>query len=1343
MSTPNQSADYRALLQEALLQLQALRSELDACQHAPNEPLAIIGLGCRLPGARSPGEFWELLHRGTDAVTEVPPTRWDADAFYDPDPRAPGKTTTRWGGFLAQIDQFDPYFFGISPREATCMDPQQRLLLELTWEALEDAGQVVDRLHGSQTGVFLGIFNSDYAWLQLANPQQIDVYSAAGSGHGIAANRLSYLFDFHGPSLAVDTACSSSLVAFHLACQSLRSGECDLALAAGVNLLVSPLSTVSTSKVLAMAADGRCKAFDARADGIVRSEGGGVVVLKRLADALAAGDPIRAVVRGTAVNQDGRSAGLTAPNVLAQQAVIQRALTQAGVAPEQISYVEAHGTGTALGDPIEIEALSAVLGRSGSAPQRCAIGSVKSNLGHLEAAAGIAGLIKTVLALQHQAIPASLHFEQLNPNIVLDTRRFFIPTSVQPWAVADGPRLAGVSSFGAGGTNAHVILEEAPPPREPTTQDARAQLLVLSAHTSPARQALAQAYQTALAAPPLADARLADVCFTAAARRSHHHHRLAVVGETQADIILALQGFTAGEGFPGAAGATPDRRRGLAFVFSGQGAQWVGMGQTLLRDEPVFRRALERCASAFAPVAPWSLLDELLADAGHSRLVQTEIAQPVIFAVQVALADLWQSWGIVPDAVVGHSVGEIAAAHVAGVLSLQDAARVAYHRGRLMQRATGLGSMVAVDLPAAQAAAAIAMYGDRLAIAAVNAPGAVVLAGDHAALAAVVDELQRQQVSTRPLRVNYAFHTHHMDGLGAELAALCRDVQVRPASRLIVSTLSGQPATPQDFGPAYWARQLREPVQFAAAMASLFEHQVGVCLEVAGHPVLAQAMAACAHGRDVTILPSLLRQQAERARLLASLGTLYTLGYPIDWAGLHPNGGHCVTLPAYPWQRERYWTEVSEDDGRWAHYLVGGRSSADQPSGDASGALASDQPLDRAALRALEVPRRRTTIETYLGRQLSRVLKTPVARLDLDQPLIALGIDSLVGVQLKDTVEREFGLVVPIADMLQGLTPRQLASRICDAVVDDTPAVLISMPDARQPAAANGTHSPPGTAAAELLAGIDHFSGDEVDRLLDQLLAPRAAELAGRTAVITGGSRGIGAAIAVALGQRAANVVINYHSDPAAAEETAAAVSAAGGQAVIVKANVGDPAQVAALVEAATRSFGGVDILIGNAASGVPRPLLEQNDRAWDYTLDINARSILRGAWAAAPGMQARGWGRIIALTSIGAGRVLPNYGVVGVSKAAIESLIRYLAAELAPYGICCNAVSPGLIVTDSVKYFPNLDQLVAAALMRSPSGQLVTLEQVAAVVAFLCTDAAAGIVGQTIVVDGGYAVMA
>ncbi|MCU0923602.1 MAG: type I polyketide synthase, partial [Burkholderiaceae bacterium] len=907
----------------------------------------------------------------------------DADAFYDPDPRAPGKTNTRWGGFLAQIDQFDPYFFGISPREATCMDPQQRLLLELAWEALEDAGQVVDRLRGSQTSVFLGIFNSDYAWLQLADPQQIDVYSAAGSGHGIAANRLSYLFDFRGPSLAVDTACSSSLVAFHLACQSLRSGECDLALAAGVNLLVSPLSTVSTSKVLAMAADGRCKAFDARADGIVRGEGGGVVVLKRLTDALAAGDPIRAVVRGSAVNQDGRSAGLTAPNVLAQQAVIQRALEQSGVAPEQVSYVEAHGTGTALGDPIEIEALSAVLGRNGSTPQRCAIGSVKSNLGHLEAAAGIAGIIKTVLALQHQAIPASLHFQQLNPNIVLDAQRFFIPTSAQPWDVANGSRLAGVSSFGAGGTNAHVILEEAPLALDPTVPDARAQLLVLSAHNPPALQALAQAVQEALVAPPLADARLADVCFTAAARRSHHPHRLAVVGERHADMIQALRGFAAGEGFPGAAGVTPDRRRGLAFVFSGQGAQWAGMGQTLLRDEPVFRRALERCAAAFAPVAPWSLLDELRADAGQSRLDQTEIAQPVIFAVQVALADLWQSWGIAPDAVVGHSVGEIAAAHLAGVLSLEDAARVAYHRGHLMQRATGLGSMVAADLPPAEAAVAIAAYGDRLAVAAINAPGAVVLAGEHDALAAVVDELHRQQVPTRPLRVNYAFHTHHMDGLGAELAALCQDIQARPSTRLIVSTLSGQPATPQDFGPAYWARQLREPVQFAAAMASLFEHQIGVCLEVAGHPVLAQAMAACAHGRDVTILPSLLRQQPERARLLGSLGTLYTLGYPMTWSGLHPDGGRCVTLPAYPWQRERYWTEIGEDSGRWAHYLRGGRARVDQLAPHEPDTLPSDPALDRAALRALDEPLRRTTVETYLSRQLSRVLKIPVARLDL------------------------------------------------------------------------------------------------------------------------------------------------------------------------------------------------------------------------------------------------------------------------------------------------------------------------------------------------------------------------
>ena len=521
------------------------------------EPIAIIGMGCRFPGgAGTPETFWELLKNGFDAVSEVPANRWDPAALYDPDPSTPGRMNTRWGAFLDQLDQFDANFFGISPREAAQMDPQQRLLLEVAWEALEQAGQPLERLAGSRTGVFIGIHSqsSDYCWLQLSDRARIDAYTSTGTAHSIVPNRLSYFFDLHGPSLAVDTACSSSLVAVHLGCQSLRSKECDLVLAGGVNVILSPEMTIAYSKLGMMASDGRCKVFDCRADGFVRGEGCGVVVLKRLADARADGDPVLAVVRGSAVNQDGHTNGLTAPNGLSQQAVLRQALDNAAVHPSEITYVETHGTGTALGDPIEVEALASVLGRSRPPDRACVLGSVKTNLGHLEAAAGIAGLVKVVLALQNEAIPPHLHFTALNPHISLQNTPFKIASGGIPWPRRAGEkRYAGVSSFGFGGTNAHVVVEEAPkqlkePCSEmPTTH--RAHLLPISARSPAALRSLAGTYQNLLAVKDSGSAvSLQDMCYTASVRRTHHDCRLFLVGHSRQEFAEHLGGFLHGEG---------------------------------------------------------------------------------------------------------------------------------------------------------------------------------------------------------------------------------------------------------------------------------------------------------------------------------------------------------------------------------------------------------------------------------------------------------------------------------------------------------------------------------------------------------------------------------------------------------------------------------------------------------------------------------------------------------------------------------------------------------------------------------------------------------------------------
>jgi acyl transferase domain-containing protein/acyl carrier protein len=890
-------------------------------REAKNEPIAIIGIGCRFPGANDPAAFWQMLRNGVDAISEVPADRFDQHAFYDPDPTKPGKMNTRWGGFLGQVDQFDPNFFGISPREALRMDPQQRLLLEVTWEALQDAGQVPERLVGTQTGVFIGIATNDYGRLQWNDLERIDAYSGTGNASSIAANRISYLFDFRGPSIAIDTACSSSLVAVHLACCSLRNGESTLALAGGVNLILSPAIAINFTKAGAMAPDGRCKAFDARANGYVRSEGAGVVVLKPLSKALADGDPIYAVIRGSAVNQDGRSNGLMAPNPLAQEAVMREAYRQAAVSPGKVQYVEAHGTGTLLGDPIEAKALGTVLGVERPRERPCALGSVKTNVGHLEAAAGIAGLIKVALALRHREIPPSLHFEKPNPHIPFDELPLRVQTTLSPWPTESDPALAGVSSFGFGGTNAHLVLEEAPPAimgMPDAERKTGTQLLPLSARSPEALQALARAYRTFLATPE-SPASLPDVCYTASARLSHHDHRLAVTGDSPAQLIESLEAFLRGETRPGLSSGRKlsSRQRKLVFVFPGQGSQWFGMGRRLLEQEPVFREVVERCDRAMRPYGDWSLLTELTAtDAAQSRLNEIDIIQPALFAIEVALAALWRSWGIEPQAVVGHSLGEVAAAYVAGALSLDDAVRVICHRSRLFKRTVGQGAMAVVELSIEEARRVLVGSEDRVSIAVSNGPTSTVLSGDPAALTAILDQLQQRDVFCRMVKVDVASHSPQMEPLRADLLQALKGLQPRAESVPIYSTVTGQLSHGLEFDPLYWARNMREPVLFSTAVQRLVEDGHDIFLEISPHPILLSAMQQGFHhfGQECAVLPSLRREEDEHTVMLGSLGALYTLGYPVDWKLIYPTGGRCVRLPFYPWQRERCWLEPSAGD---------------------------------------------------------------------------------------------------------------------------------------------------------------------------------------------------------------------------------------------------------------------------------------------------------------------------------------------------------------------------------------------------------------------------------------------
>jgi acyl transferase domain-containing protein/NADPH:quinone reductase-like Zn-dependent oxidoreductase/short-subunit dehydrogenase len=905
-----------AALKQALRAVRELRAKLDASERARSEPLAIVGMGCRFPGgAASPQAFWQLLHEGVDAITEVPVDRWDGTALYHPDPTMPGRVSSRWGGFLDQVDQFDAGFFGISPREAAQMDPQQRLLLEVAWEALEDAGQTTDTLAGSATGVFVGVHShsNDYTWLQYADPSQIDTYTGTGTSHSVVAGRLSYLLDLRGPAVALDTACSSSLVAVHLAGQALRNQECDVALAGGVNLALTPHFTMATSKMHLMAADGRCKTFDARADGFVRGEGCGAVVLKRLSDAARDGDTVLAVLRGSAFNQDGRTNGLTAPSGLSQQRIIQQALGIAGVDPVTVSAVEAHGTGTTLGDAIEIEALREVFDDPVGGGEPIALGSVKTNIGHLEAAAGVAGLIKMVLALRHEAVPPHLHLRRLNPDCELTGSRLVIPTELRPWPRGERPRRATVSSFGWSGTNACVVLEEAPAaasPPAPSTPDSdrRWELLPLSARSPLALRSLMESH-CALLVGGTAPA-LADVCYTAAARRSHHPYRVAVTGRTGREVADRLAGLLAG-GDPSLAvdAPVPAPLAGPVFVFSGQGAQWAQMGRALREQEPVFADMLRRCDELFRAHADWSLLAELDAERSRSRLDRTEIAQPALFAVEVALAELWRAWGVEPEAVVGHSVGEVAAAYVAGALSLPDAVRVAYHRGRVMQRAHGQGRMASVALPADEVGTEIAGYGEQLTIAAVNSQVATVVAGDHDAVAEMVARWEARGVATRTLPVEYAFHSRQMEPLRRPLVEALSDITPRPARIPIVSTVTGRPAAGEDFTAEYWGRNIREPVRFAAALAQRSGDDVAGFVEIGPQPVLARPVTEHLDraGRAGVVVASMRSGAEPRATLLHAVGSLYRAGYRVDWRRLHPVAGRHVALPAYPWQRERHW----------------------------------------------------------------------------------------------------------------------------------------------------------------------------------------------------------------------------------------------------------------------------------------------------------------------------------------------------------------------------------------------------------------------------------------------------
>ncbi|MFE4971964.1 amino acid adenylation domain-containing protein [Kitasatospora sp. NPDC056651] len=900
----------------------------------PRERIAITGIGCRLPGhANDHRTFWRNLIEGRDCLTETPADRYDTGTLGSRDRAKPGRLIGGRGGYIDGFDTFDPDFFGISPREAEHMDPQQRKLLEVSWEALEDGGLRPDELAGREVGVYMGAFTLDWKILQFADLDfsTIAAHTATGTMMTMVSNRISHCFDFRGPSVSIDTACSSSLVAVHLACQSLLRGETELALAGGALLHMTPQYTIAETKGGFLSADGRSRAFDASADGYVRAEGVGVVVLKRLSDALRDGDPVHAVILGSGVNQDGRTNGITVPSADAQVTLIERVCAEAGVVPGSLQYVEAHGTSTPVGDPIEAAALGRVLGIGRRSGDRCYVGSVKTNIGHTEAAAGVAGLIKTVLALKHRRIPPHLNLERPNPGIDLDALPFEIPTVPTVWPEHRGPARAGVNSFGFGGTNAHVLLEEPPRP-EPTPPAAE-----------PARTVLPLSTKDAAGLPELAAAvrqeiaggtTLADLGHTLAHRRQHLSERLAVVYSTRQDLDEALAAYERGEEHPRVVQgrALERRQRRLAWVFTGMGPQWWGMGRGLYEHEPVYREAVRAVDREIREQAGWSLLTELDRAEADSRMAETWLAQPANFAVQVGLSAIWRSHGLHPDAVVGHSTGEVAAFHEAGVYDLADAVRVVLARSRLQQRLAGTGSMLAVGLPEAEAERRIRPYRDRISLGAVNSPSAVTLAGDTEALGELAEELRQQGVFARPLDVEVPYHSVRMDPIRDELIASLAAIKPQEARLPLYLTAREGLARGPELDGEYWWQNVRNPVRFRAAVERMAEDGHALFLELGPHPVLGHAIRECAE--QAHTLPSIRRQQDEPERLARSLAELHTLGVEFDWGALHP-AGRPAPLPAYPWRRDRYWVEPKPVEqvrlGRLDHPLLGRRTASAQP----------------------------------------------------------------------------------------------------------------------------------------------------------------------------------------------------------------------------------------------------------------------------------------------------------------------------------------------------------------------------------------------------------------------------
>ncbi|WP_231632226.1 type I polyketide synthase, partial [Streptomyces clavuligerus] len=872
-----------------------------------DDPVAIVSMGCRLPGGiTTPDQLWKLLVDQGDAISTFPTGRgWDLDELYDPDPDHPGTVTTRHGGFLHDADLFDAAFFGVSPREAVAMDPQQRLLLETTWEAIERAGIDPTALRGSRTGVFTGVNYSDYA-SAVARSAQGDGHLLTGSAPSVVSGRVAYTLGLEGPAITVDTACSSSLVALHLAVRALRAGDCSLALVGGVTVMSTPGALVSFSRQRGLAADGRCKAFADSADGMGMSEGAGVLLVERLSDARRNGHPVLAVVRGSAVNQDGASNGLTAPNGPSQQRVIRAALADAGLSAADVDMVEAHGTGTTLGDPIEAQALLATYGQGRSAGRPLWLGSLKSNIGHTQALSGVAGVMKTVLALRHARIPATLHADRPTAHVDWTQRAVALATDSTPWPDTGRPRRAGVSSFGLSGTNVHVVLEEVP---EVSVSGVSGRSCgvgvvpwVLSGRSS---EALCAVGARLLERVVCADAPAAVDVGLSLTGRTAFTHRAVLVGDDRS-LPSTLEEWSNG-GFPArcVSGVQVTDPR-VVFVFPGQGSQWVGMACELLDVSPVFAARMAECERALGRFVDWSLTEVVRGVSGASWVDRVDVVQPVLWAVMVSLASVWRGYGVVPVAVVGHSQGEVAAAVVAGALSLEDGARVVALRSRVLRGLTGRGGMLYVPLPPVEAERRIGGWKGRLSVAAVNGPSSVTVSGDPEALDGLHARLADEGVLCwRVPGVDFAGHSPQIGEIREDLLTLLSGIAPRPSRVPFCSTVTGGLLDTTALDATYWYRNLRTTVRFAEAVRSLLDAGHRAFVEISTHPTLTVWLQESleADGGPGGVVGTLHRGEGGPDRFLTSLAELHTLGHPVDWnAVFDGTAARPCELPTYAFQ---------------------------------------------------------------------------------------------------------------------------------------------------------------------------------------------------------------------------------------------------------------------------------------------------------------------------------------------------------------------------------------------------------------------------------------------------------